>query len=914
MASHHGRGKGYSPERYHFFKVILESTIRDGKLGIPRKFARDYGNTLSSPVFFEFPNGEVWELELTKHEDEMWVQNGWRKFAEHYSLELGHFLVFRYEGNCHFHVLIFDRSASEIHYPYANGKEGIYHQQVKIEEDDSVQIINNFSTGMRKKLVLQCPRPRKIMNASKNGFSAGKGKVKKLKSYEKSKALMRACSTFESENPFFLVFMQPTYVDVGSDSDSKRSCHVCIPREFSRKYLMDNGDVILSDSNGKTWSAEYRSIHATKQVKLRNGWGAFVRDNNLHVGDVCVFELIDCIDIAFRVFIYGGNHGSPAKMEAGISSTRQECLEPLKVLEGPELPSEESPKVDDIQLGTSRPQTGEDGLNIEKKEYNAYPVSNTFLFSKNKTMFEKGEPAKISLDVISRRGRPRVGSKLPVTALSSPSRPSSSLGSSPKKEVYTEEHEKLLDNTPTSWTLSMDGYGSDGKRIYDSFKGKACHQCRHGEHILEANEKPNWAHPVCHGICNCSLCQQAKGWDPLDTLNAKISKTGFKSVAHDLIKSRRLHTDMEKNPDNTDQVSAKRSLSFPSPALPSEDSREMDDNHLVTSKPQTGEDSFNSKRKEYNAYPESNALLFSKKETVFEISLDVHRDKVDDGKELNFTNKEIRGSPVTLENIPKRKRAFSTEPSADSIAGRLRQRRRCRKDTTGVNGEVLDGSTKNADEGCTATESSPQLMNLKRPASGMENGNDNATESSPELMNLKRPASGMENGNDNATESSPELMNLKRPASGMENGNDNATESSPELMNLKRPASGMENGNDNATESSPELMNLKRPASGMENGNDNATESSPELMNLKRPASCMENGNDNATESSPKQSGELGNDHDKQGSPGANDNASGDTAVNTSSRKKSKTNMKHSTTGTNMDCIARRLRPRSKAL
>lgn len=47
-----------------------------------------------------------------------------------------------------------------------------------------------------------------------------------------------------------------------------------------------------------------------------------------------------------------------------------------------------------------------------------------------------------------------------------------------KPEVYTDEHEKLLGNTERSWTLFVDGYGADGKRIYDPVKGKTCHQCR----------------------------------------------------------------------------------------------------------------------------------------------------------------------------------------------------------------------------------------------------------------------------------------------------------------------------------------------------------------------------------------------------------------------------------------------------
>ncbi|XVF17771.1 hypothetical protein REPUB_Repub10bG0152200 [Reevesia pubescens] len=367
MAPHHSRGNGHSSEPYHFFKVVLQETIQEGKLVLPTKFARDYGNALSSPVFFKVRNGEVWELELTKCDGKIWLQNGWQKFAEHYSLEFGHFLVFRYEGNCHFHVLIFDKSASEIAYPYLNNNEDIQQQEVKIkesEDDDSIQIINNISSGMRQKPELQCPRPHKMMRANSsdkterglkfesvatrfghnNGFSTGKGKVQGLNFVEKCKALQRVCSGFKTENPSFLVVMQPAYVALSSS----HSFSLRIPKEFSSKYLMDHGDVILCDSNGKTWSAEYHSVLGSNKRRyayLRNGWGTFVQDNNLQVGDVCAFELIDSIDISFKVFIYPGKEAGfhrsqaftdvscPAKRVAGTSSSHRGCLEPLKSCE-----------------------------------------------------------------------------------------------------------------------------------------------------------------------------------------------------------------------------------------------------------------------------------------------------------------------------------------------------------------------------------------------------------------------------------------------------------------------------------------------------------------------------------------------------------------------------------------------------
>ncbi|KAK6924103.1 Zinc-finger domain of monoamine-oxidase A repressor R1, partial [Dillenia turbinata] len=158
-----------------------------------------------------------------------------------------------------------------------------------------------------------------------------------------------------------------------------------------------------------------------------------------------------------------------------------------------------------------------------------------------------------------------------------------------KPEIYTEEHDKLLGSCETTWTLFVDGYGKDGKRIYDPVRGLTCHQCRqktlghrthcckcrlvqgqfcgdclymrYGENVLEANNNPNWICPVCRGICNCSLCRQAKGWCPTGLLYRKISSMGYKSVAHYLIQTHRSEADSGKDTAKT-PVSAKRSLPF----------------------------------------------------------------------------------------------------------------------------------------------------------------------------------------------------------------------------------------------------------------------------------------------------------------------------------------------------------------
>lgn len=45
---------------------------------------------------------------------------------------------------------------------------------------------------------------------------------------------------------------------------------------------------------------------------------------------------------------------------------------------------------------------------------------------------------------------------------------------------------------------------------------------RYGENVLEALQNPDWVCPVCRGICNCSLCRNAKGWAPTGIMYKKV--------------------------------------------------------------------------------------------------------------------------------------------------------------------------------------------------------------------------------------------------------------------------------------------------------------------------------------------------------------------------------------------------------
>ena len=51
--------------------------------------------------------------------------------------------------------------------------------------------------------------------------------------------------------------------------------------------------------------------------KFHCGWKEFSRDNNLEVGDVCVFVLLEGIETAFEVVIFRVNENSRSSISQG---------------------------------------------------------------------------------------------------------------------------------------------------------------------------------------------------------------------------------------------------------------------------------------------------------------------------------------------------------------------------------------------------------------------------------------------------------------------------------------------------------------------------------------------------------------------------------------------------------------------
>ena len=78
-----------------------------------------------------------------------------------------------------------------------------------------------------------------------------------------------------------------------------------VTNEFAKKYVQRKISVKLQASSGKRWPCQFCFRDGSAIPKtIGKGWKSFVRDNGIKVGDVCVFELINRMNVVLKVSIF----------------------------------------------------------------------------------------------------------------------------------------------------------------------------------------------------------------------------------------------------------------------------------------------------------------------------------------------------------------------------------------------------------------------------------------------------------------------------------------------------------------------------------------------------------------------------------------------------------------------------------
>ncbi|KAJ0961635.1 hypothetical protein J5N97_001132 [Dioscorea zingiberensis] len=282
-----------------FFKV-MDSGFSQGLL-IPEKFAKNFKGKLPGILNLRSPSGSLWSVRLLNVPGALLIKDGWKVFVDAHHVVEDDVLVFKYDGNSCFDVLMFNQSGceNEASYFVRCSNNNLEDNQVK-EEDNNEASYDTLeerccseehrhdkrtSPGVQKNKTNYRRRNTKP-GSSKNTHSATRSvfRRRQITSAEEEKAL-QAAEAFETVNPSFIAVMWRSHVF--------KRFFMTVPSYFASLHFNPKKQIVILRVPGriKEWHVRY--------VWLGHGWGlrgkewqSFVLDNNLNEGDACVFELI----------------------------------------------------------------------------------------------------------------------------------------------------------------------------------------------------------------------------------------------------------------------------------------------------------------------------------------------------------------------------------------------------------------------------------------------------------------------------------------------------------------------------------------------------------------------------------------------------------------------------------------------
>ncbi|CAJ1977624.1 unnamed protein product [Sphenostylis stenocarpa] len=318
----------YDGTGIHFVKGIEEHNLCSGELfmqKLPPGFVIKYWVDIANPLLLLLPEGAKWKRNWTRIGVDVWLVDTWKNFAEFYSLDVDNYLLFKYLGKSQFEVVIFNHSGVEIEYP-------LMETTLDAEENDDSLPVSPFTKKLKtstkeepgsyyssQHVETECVQSQRIKVESKEFHAddsddekpkirdSKDGTIKSENLLEDTKisiSLARArAQAFRSENPLYPSYIQRNIMVMPAS---------IISEEEQQK---EENSVTLRISEERAWHVQFYRNYSSGQIKLTSGWMNFVQDNNLKVGNVCVFEKVnEKPGISFRVHIYcDKEESSPSK-------------------------------------------------------------------------------------------------------------------------------------------------------------------------------------------------------------------------------------------------------------------------------------------------------------------------------------------------------------------------------------------------------------------------------------------------------------------------------------------------------------------------------------------------------------------------------------------------------------------------
>ncbi|KAG2547402.1 putative B3 domain-containing protein Os03g0621600 [Panicum virgatum] len=272
-----------------FFKVLIGDFRK--RLVLPDKLALHFRGKIARSIKLESRSGHTFDVQVAKNSGRVVLQSGWESFVSAHGLKMLDFLVFKYDGISRMKVLIFDHSGCEKPLICSVTKNSINGRKRK---EESFDISSNYA------------KVANIISSSCSPFESSGGSTSSEEDEARSipscilprgtsltnvqnKKLEKKVQAICSEIPIYGCVIKKTNI-------SGRSQNMRFTGEYSDAYLPFMKRTLTLHRHGKSWDVMCHlqvPSGQCKYQKLCKGWKRFARDNNLRVGDLCLFELLE---------------------------------------------------------------------------------------------------------------------------------------------------------------------------------------------------------------------------------------------------------------------------------------------------------------------------------------------------------------------------------------------------------------------------------------------------------------------------------------------------------------------------------------------------------------------------------------------------------------------------------------------
>ncbi|XP_074573128.1 B3 domain-containing protein Os01g0723500-like [Curcuma longa] len=266
----------------HFFKVLVGDFAH--ALEIPQNFMKNISDeeSKSKAAVLHGPGGGNWQVEVcsTGQEATLLLGAGWHSFVKDHSLEEFQFLVFQYDGEMHFTVLVFSMNGCE--------RTDLFAMKSPSEDAGNIVEVTTEDEHESRDVEIQTSTSRK------KGYVSTRRVVTEEERRKAEKGAEKAANSFTSPHPYCIKRM--------SARNAYGKVALKLPARFSRAHMLrTRRKIVLRDPNGKAWVVTFIPKGKDSDI-FSAGWAAFARGNNLEEGDYCVFELFRQIEMQVHIF------------------------------------------------------------------------------------------------------------------------------------------------------------------------------------------------------------------------------------------------------------------------------------------------------------------------------------------------------------------------------------------------------------------------------------------------------------------------------------------------------------------------------------------------------------------------------------------------------------------------------------